>query len=229
MSDHLIAPHGGTLVNLVIDAERAAELKAAAADWPSWDLTPRQICDIELLMNGALLPAADVPRPGRLRERLQPDAPGRRHHLADADLSRPARRRGQLGQRPVAGPARPRGRHPGRAPRRRGVHARPGGRGPGGLRHHQPRAPRRRATCCSGRTPATSRVGSRAWPCRHHYDFRTLRQTPAELRDQFPKLGWTQDRRLPDPQPHAPRPPGADPARRQGGRRQPADPPGRWA
>jgi sulfate adenylyltransferase len=25
----------------------------------------------------------------------------------------------------------------------------------------------------------------------HHYDFRTLRQTPAELRDQFQKLGWT--------------------------------------
>ena len=56
MSDHLIAPHGGTLVNLVVDAERAAEMKAAATDWPSWDLTPRQVCDLELLMNGAFSP-----------------------------------------------------------------------------------------------------------------------------------------------------------------------------
>src|SRR5204863_27335 len=44
------------LAILIVDAERAAELKAAAADWPSWDLTPRQICDIELLMNGAFSP-----------------------------------------------------------------------------------------------------------------------------------------------------------------------------
>ena len=51
MSDHLIAPHGGSLVNLIVDAERAAELKAAAADWPSWDLTPRQICDLDLLLS----------------------------------------------------------------------------------------------------------------------------------------------------------------------------------
>ena len=56
MSDHLIAPHGGTLVNLAVAAERAAELKAAAKDWPSWDLTPRQVCDLELLMNGAFSP-----------------------------------------------------------------------------------------------------------------------------------------------------------------------------
>ena len=56
MSDHLIAPHGGTLVNLISEPDRAAELKAAAADWPSWDLTPRQICDLELLMNGAFSP-----------------------------------------------------------------------------------------------------------------------------------------------------------------------------
>ncbi|MDQ3945158.1 MAG: bifunctional sulfate adenylyltransferase/adenylylsulfate kinase [Actinomycetota bacterium] len=56
MSDHLIAPHGGALVDLIVDDERAAELKAASADWPSWDLTPRQICDLELLMNGGFSP-----------------------------------------------------------------------------------------------------------------------------------------------------------------------------
>jgi sulfate adenylyltransferase len=53
---HLIAPHGGELINLVADAERAAELKAASRDWPSWDLTPRQLCDLELLLNGGFSP-----------------------------------------------------------------------------------------------------------------------------------------------------------------------------
>jgi len=49
-------PHGGTLVDLLADAERAAELRELARDWPSWDLTPRQICDLELLVNGAFSP-----------------------------------------------------------------------------------------------------------------------------------------------------------------------------
>ncbi|MGH8998065.1 MAG: sulfate adenylyltransferase, partial [Acidimicrobiia bacterium] len=58
MEDHLISPHGGTLVDLCVDDDRAAELKASSAssNWPSWDLTPRQACDLELLMNGAFSP-----------------------------------------------------------------------------------------------------------------------------------------------------------------------------
>ncbi|HEX9728974.1 MAG TPA: bifunctional sulfate adenylyltransferase/adenylylsulfate kinase [Gemmatimonadales bacterium] len=56
MTDHLIAPHGGTLVNLVAEAGRTAELKDGSRDWPSWDLTERQMCDLELLMNGAFSP-----------------------------------------------------------------------------------------------------------------------------------------------------------------------------
>ncbi|MEX0692372.1 MAG: bifunctional sulfate adenylyltransferase/adenylylsulfate kinase [Gemmatimonadales bacterium] len=56
MTDHLIAPHGGTLVNLVVPEAQAAKLKDASRDWPSWDLTPRQVCDLELLMNGAFSP-----------------------------------------------------------------------------------------------------------------------------------------------------------------------------
>ncbi|MFK5998915.1 MAG: bifunctional sulfate adenylyltransferase/adenylylsulfate kinase [Rhodobacterales bacterium] len=34
----------------------AAALKEAAGELPSWDLTPRQICDLELLMNGGFFP-----------------------------------------------------------------------------------------------------------------------------------------------------------------------------
>jgi sulfate adenylyltransferase len=56
MADHLIAPHGGTLVDLVVDADRAAELKKQSTDWPSWDLTARQLCDLELLLNGGFSP-----------------------------------------------------------------------------------------------------------------------------------------------------------------------------
>lgn len=56
LADHLIRPHGGELVNLLAEPERVAELKAASRDWPSWDLTPRQLCDLELLLNGGFSP-----------------------------------------------------------------------------------------------------------------------------------------------------------------------------
>ncbi len=39
-------------------AARAAELKAHSKDWPSWDLTARQLCDLELLMSGGFSPLA---------------------------------------------------------------------------------------------------------------------------------------------------------------------------
>ena len=40
MTADLNPPHGGKLVDLIVGPERAAELKAASRDWPSWDLTP---------------------------------------------------------------------------------------------------------------------------------------------------------------------------------------------
>ena len=56
MSDHLIAPHGGTLVDLFADSARAEEIKEESRDWVSHDLTPRQMCDLELLLNGGFSP-----------------------------------------------------------------------------------------------------------------------------------------------------------------------------
>ncbi len=56
MTDHLIAPHCGTLVDPMVDSERAGRLKEASRDWESWDLTPRQMCDLELLLNGGFSP-----------------------------------------------------------------------------------------------------------------------------------------------------------------------------
>ncbi|MCZ6794270.1 MAG: bifunctional sulfate adenylyltransferase/adenylylsulfate kinase [Planctomycetota bacterium] len=52
----LIHPHGGELVDLVVDREPGDELKAESRDWASWNLTPRQMCDTELLLNGAFSP-----------------------------------------------------------------------------------------------------------------------------------------------------------------------------
>src|SRR5436853_6258181 len=56
MVNHLIAPHGGALIDLMVDSKRAHELKAASVEWPPWDLTPRQLCDLELLANGGFSP-----------------------------------------------------------------------------------------------------------------------------------------------------------------------------
>ena len=55
-TSHLIAPHGGELVNLIAQPDAANELKAHSREWPSWDLTARQICDLELLMSGGFSP-----------------------------------------------------------------------------------------------------------------------------------------------------------------------------
>jgi sulfate adenylyltransferase len=56
MENGLIEPHGGTLVNLIVDEDRSHSMKRASRDWPSWDLTQRQICDLELLINGGFSP-----------------------------------------------------------------------------------------------------------------------------------------------------------------------------
>ena len=49
-------PHGGDLRNLYLPANEAEAEKVAAGDYASWDLSERQLCDIELLMNGAFSP-----------------------------------------------------------------------------------------------------------------------------------------------------------------------------
>jgi sulfate adenylyltransferase len=49
-------PHGGELKNLYLPADEAEAEKQAAREFASWDLTERQLCDIELLLNGAFSP-----------------------------------------------------------------------------------------------------------------------------------------------------------------------------
>lgn len=52
----MIPPHGGVLKDLLVERSRAADLKEASRDWPSWDLTDRQMRDLELLLNGGFSP-----------------------------------------------------------------------------------------------------------------------------------------------------------------------------
>jgi sulfate adenylyltransferase len=55
-TSHIIPPHGGELVNLIAQPQRADELKSHSREWPSWDLTERQLCDLELLLCGGFSP-----------------------------------------------------------------------------------------------------------------------------------------------------------------------------
>ena len=55
-TDYFVKPHGGELVNLVADPERAETLKTESQQFPSLTLSQRQLCDLELLMNGAFSP-----------------------------------------------------------------------------------------------------------------------------------------------------------------------------
>jgi sulfate adenylyltransferase len=55
-TSHLIPAHGGELVQLIATEARGAELKSHSREWPSWDLTGRQLCDLELLLSGGFSP-----------------------------------------------------------------------------------------------------------------------------------------------------------------------------
>jgi sulfate adenylyltransferase len=48
--------HGGELVDRYLSADAIEAEKEASRDLPSWDLTMRQLCDIELLLNGGFSP-----------------------------------------------------------------------------------------------------------------------------------------------------------------------------
>ena len=52
----LIAPYGGKLVDLTVPVEAYDGLKAYASQLPSIQISPRSVCDLELLANGAFSP-----------------------------------------------------------------------------------------------------------------------------------------------------------------------------
>jgi sulfate adenylyltransferase len=55
-STDLIAPHGGVLKELYLPPEEAERLKQRSTGLPGIDLDTRQLCDLELLLNGAFSP-----------------------------------------------------------------------------------------------------------------------------------------------------------------------------
>jgi len=55
-TSHLIPPHGGELAELIAQPERIGELQGHSREWLSWDLTARQVCDLELLISGGFSP-----------------------------------------------------------------------------------------------------------------------------------------------------------------------------
>lgn len=52
----LISPHGGKLCDLLETSQNIKGIKEKAGKLPSLSLSPRQICDLELLLNGAFSP-----------------------------------------------------------------------------------------------------------------------------------------------------------------------------
>src|SRR5262245_20652061 len=52
----LIEPYGGKLSTLYLANAALEAERRRAIEYPSWHLTERQICDVELLMNGAFSP-----------------------------------------------------------------------------------------------------------------------------------------------------------------------------
>jgi sulfate adenylyltransferase len=56
LSTQLIEPHGGQLKDLYLSPDVVAGEKAKARELLSWDMNQRQICDVELLLNGGFSP-----------------------------------------------------------------------------------------------------------------------------------------------------------------------------
>lgn len=188
--DSLISPHGGRLVNLVVDRARAAQLKDASREWPSWDLTARQLCDLELLGCGAFSPLTGFMGEAdyeSVRDSMR---------LADGtlwpipvtlDLPTPVTESLRPGAMLVLRDA-------------EGVML-------AALHVKEIWTPDRQAEAQAvyGTTnlehPGVAAIVERSYPCLVggrvevvqlpvHYDFRALRRTPAELRAEFAPLGW---------------------------------------
>jgi sulfate adenylyltransferase len=190
MAHTLIAPHGGTLVSLIVGPDRAAELKAASKDWLSWDLTPRQLCDLELLANGGFSPLHGF------LNRADYDSVCSRMRLADGTLwpmpitlDVPEELASKLSKGDILALRDPEGVmlaalhvedvwKPDLKAEAQSVFATTNPEHPGVAHLLQRSHP-----CYVG-----GRLETLELPI--HYDYRGLRLTPAELRAEFLRLGW---------------------------------------
>ncbi len=187
---HLVSPHGGSLRNLIVASDRQAELKAASRDWPSWDLTPRQLCDLELLLNGGFSPLMGFMGKADFDNVL------RNMRLADGtlwtipitldvpeSLARGLRDGSMLALRDPEGVMLAALRvdevfQPNRAAEAKSVFGTDSPEHPGvahTVNHSHP-------YYVGGRLEGLQLPS--------HYDFRSLRDTPSRLREEFTRLGW---------------------------------------
>ncbi len=190
MTDHLITPHGGELINRIVDAAAAAALKAQSKDWKSLDLTPRQLCDLEMIVNGAFSPLTGFMNKADY-EKVCADM-----RLADTtlwpmpitlDVSEEFAKELKEGEKVALRD--------------------PEGMMPAVLTVGDVWRPDKRAEAESvfgtadTEHPAVDYLMNTAGPwyvggtvegiqTPEHYDFKPLRHTPAELRNQFARLGW---------------------------------------
>ena len=183
-------PHGGVLKNRYLGEAEVGEARRRARDAKSWDLTPRQLCDLELLLNGAFSPlegfmgAAEYQ--GVLRGMRLPSGvlwpipvtldvsesfasglePGETIALRDAE--------GLLAATLEVGET----WRPEKTEEARAVYGTADDAHPGvSYLYH-----RAHPVYVSGRVAGIDPIA--------HYDHRALRDTPAELRLRFAKLGW---------------------------------------
>jgi sulfate adenylyltransferase len=190
-TSHLIPAHGGELVELIASPERSAELKSHSREWPSWDLTPRQICDLELLLSGGFSPLRGF------MKRADYERVCHNMHLVSGvlwpmpitlDITEEFAKKLQPGSSKIAL------------------------RDPEGvmlavLDVEEVWQPDRKAEAesvfgtASAAHPGADFVLNKSNPwyaggkleglqAPSHYDFKTLRLTPAELRTEFARLGW---------------------------------------
>ncbi len=190
MPDHLIPPHGGELAELYVDEARAAEIRADSADWPSWDLTARQLCDLELLLSGGFSPLRSFLGRGDY------DSVCATMRLADGtvwpipitldvpdDVAAQLKPGGHLALRDPEGVMIAALRvddvwQPDRAAEAQAVFGTTDAKHPG-VDHLLNRShPTYLGGTVEGLQPPI------------HYDYRELRDTPASLRERFRRLGW---------------------------------------
>jgi sulfate adenylyltransferase len=179
------------LIDLIAAPERISELKAHSREWPSWDLTARQLCDLELLISGGFSPLRGF------MTRTDYEGVGQKMRLAS----------GVLWPMPITLDV----------TEDFAKSLKPGGskvalRDPEGvmlavLHVEEVWQPDRKAEAKSvfnttshlhpGADYAINKanpwyIGGRVEGAQapSHYDFRALRFTPAELRSEFARLGW---------------------------------------
>ncbi|HVQ31260.1 MAG TPA: bifunctional sulfate adenylyltransferase/adenylylsulfate kinase [Vicinamibacteria bacterium] len=187
----LIPPYGGTLCELLVPPEERPQALARAAALPSITLDDRQVCDLELLLNGGFSPLRGfMGRAACERVVAEMRLPSGEVWPIPITLAVPAEegRRFAVGQEvalfgaegvPLAILQLEEVWEPDLDAEARGVFGTEDDRHPGVAYLRQ-----RRGSLYLG-----GRVLGLQLP--DHYDSLSLRNTPAELRAQFRKLGWT--------------------------------------